>query len=189
MSPLVLASQSPRRRELLANMGFSFEIQIADIDESILLNEAPETAVKRLATEKALAIQATSGSGRVILASDTIVVAGEDILGKPQDQHHFEEMMTRLSGSTHRVMTAISVCDATRHVTQLVQTAVTFCELTQTDIASYWATGEPHDKAGGYGIQGIGGQFVLTINGSYSAVVGLPQVETKQLLASFGVYS
>lgn len=170
-------------------MGFNFDIEVADIDESVRAGEQPEEMVKRLAAEKAQAVSKKLVDDTVVLASDTIVVAEHCILGKPKDEADFEEMMKRLSGSTHRVMTAISVLDSVRHVTQLVQTEVTFCQLTDTEIKAYWQTGEPRDKAGGYGIQGIGGQFVLSINGSYSAVVGLPQVETKQLLASFEVYS
>lgn len=191
MRSLILASQSPRRADLLTQMGFNFTIIAADVDESALINERPRQLVSRLAQLKAQTISKRSNNDilnqNVVLAADTIVVINEKVLGKPSDFDHFYRMMQALSGATHTVMTAISICDSNTIKSQLVCTEVTFCKLDDADIQRYWDSGEPSDKAGGYGIQAIGGQFVTAINGSYSAVVGLPMVETRELLAEFGV--
>ena len=191
MQSLILASQSPRRAELLAQMGFEFSIIAADVDESALPEEAPTQLVSRLAQLKAQTILKQLNSEilkqSVVLAADTIVVIDEEVMGKPSGFDEFHRMMQALSGATHTVMTAISVCDTKKVESNLICTDVTFCHLNEADIDRYWQSGEPKDKAGGYGIQAIGGQFVKTINGSYSAVVGLPMVETREMLAEFGV--
>lgn len=186
---LVLASGSPRRKELLAQLGmgnrdFSFEILSADIDETHQAGEAATDFVVRLAKEKALAgLQLWSGTeAATVLGSDTIVVYQGEILGKPQDETDAQRMLQTLSGHCHSVMTAVAVTDGIRTVSCLVETKVQFCRLTEDDILAYIATKEPMDKAGAYGIQGLGGSFVQGIEGSYSAVVGLPLVETKALL-------
>lgn len=186
---LILASQSPRRAELLSHIAFDFSVLHADIDERIRKNETPYEAVKRLAEEKALTVQQKYqlNSHSVILASDTVVVIDKHILGKPTDFDDFSTMMKRLSAREHQVMTAICALRERHCISEVVTTDVTFADMSDADIIRYWETNEPQDKAGGYGIQGIGGQFVEKINGSYSAVVGLPLVETRKLLAKFGV--
>lgn len=191
MRDLILASQSPRRSDLLTQMGFAFHTISADVDESALVNEAPSQLVSRLAQLKAQTVLTDPFNdildSHVVLGADTIVVVNNEILGKPENFDGFQRMMRLLSASTHTVMTAINVSDNNKSKSQLVSTTVTFCDLSDEDIERYWLTGEPRDKAGGYGIQAAGGQFVASINGSYSAVVGLPMVETRQLLAEFGV--
>ena len=187
---LMLASASPRRAELLSQIGVEFIQQPVDLDESALTNEPPKAQVLRLAAEKANAawLQA-EGTAQVVLASDTMVVLDNQALGKPRNADHARSMLQSLSGRQHEVMTSVSVRDATRQKTLCVVTQVVFGPLTAAQIDDYWATGEPADKAGAYGIQGIGGQFVKSINGSYSAVVGLPLYETVQLLKEFEVMS
>jgi septum formation protein len=186
----MLASASPRRAELLSQIGVEFIQQPVDLDESALTNEPPKAQVLRLAAEKANAawLQA-EGTAQVVLASDTMVVLENQALGKPRNADHARSMLQSLSGRQHEVMTSVSVRDATRQKTLCVVTQVVFGPLTAAQIDDYWATGEPADKAGAYGIQGIGGQFVKSINGSYSAVVGLPLYETVQLLKEFEVMS
>ncbi|GIU43669.1 Maf family protein [Shewanella algidipiscicola] len=190
---LVLASASPRRRELLAQIGmadpeFRFEVLAADIDESHQASETAAQFVQRLAVEKAQAGLALYGqSPAVVLGSDTIVVLDGQILGKPVDEADAEQMLQQLSGREHSVMTAVAVTDGAKTLASLVETKVQFCGLTQQDILAYIATQEPMDKAGAYGIQGLGGCFVEAIQGSYSAVVGLPLVETKALLRKMQV--
>lgn len=191
MLSLILASQSPRRADILSLMGYSFSTRAADADESSLDHESPLQLVARLAQLKAQTVKQSLNNDTiketVVLAADTIVVINHLVLGKPADKAEFSTMMQALSANTHTVMTAISVCHGEEIKTMTICTDVTFCQLSDSDIDSYWASGEPRDKAGGYGIQGVGGQFVKAINGSYSAVVGLPMVETKELLEEFGV--
>ncbi|WP_039034092.1 Maf family protein [Shewanella sp. ECSMB14102] len=211
--PLILASASPRRRELLAqlalgNPNFGFEILPADIDESHQAGETPQQFVSRLAEEKAAAGLAlwhgnpehqqgsdtlvlgsdtlVLGSDTLVLGSDTIVVLGDRILGKPVDKADACAMLKSLSGRSHQVMTAVALTDGKRTETALVVTQVYFCDLSDADIQAYVASGEPMDKAGAYGIQGLGGSFVAKIEGSYSAVVGLPMAETRALLHKVG---
>ncbi len=172
-------------------MGFTFSVQSAGIDETPRSAESPLALVERLALEKAEAVyaqlDADSQNDTCVLAADTIVVAQQRILGKPSDKADFEFMMGLLSDAEHQVLTAIAGVSAERRIVECIATDVTFCPLSQHDIEHYWASQEPKDKAGGYGIQGLGGQFVSRINGSYSSVVGLPMVETRQLLERFGV--
>ncbi|GIU13817.1 MULTISPECIES: nucleoside triphosphate pyrophosphatase [unclassified Shewanella] len=195
---LVLASGSPRRKELLGQLAFlntnrakpfEFEILAADIDESHQVGESAEEFVLRLAQEKALAGLDLYGTDKqaVVLGSDTIVVLGETILGKPTDEANAAEILASLSGNAHQVMTAVALTDGTKMISRLVKTRVQFSVLSETDILAYIATGEPMDKAGAYGIQGLGGSFVEAIEGSYSAVVGLPLVETRALLCEMQV--
>lgn len=185
MSRLILASASPRRAELLAQIGVPFEVVPADIDETPKPGEAPEAYVERLAREKALAV-AGAESRLPVLGSDTSVVIGGDILGKPDSPASARSMLQRLSGSTHQVITAVAVAVPGRCHCRVVTTNVTFRPLSQAEIHAYVASGEPFDKAGGYGIQGLGGIFVCELKGSYSAVVGLPLCETAELLAEAG---
>ena len=179
---ILLASASPRRRELLAQLGVSFELVSGDIDETPRQNEAPADYVQRLAKAKAQAGLARSDGRKPVLGADTIVVADGQILGKPADFSIFSHTMQQLSGRCHQVMTAIALLDQQHCLQQLVCTEVCFRQLSQNDIQYYWHTGEPQDKAGGYGIQGLAAKFVQRINGSYTAVVGLPLCETEQLL-------
>lgn len=181
---LVLASASPRRVELLRQLGWEFVQQSADIDESMLTGEAPAALVERLAREKAAAVAQDWPADTGVLGSDTIVEIDGKVLGKPQHQQQAVAMLELLSGRIHRVMTAIALCYRGHCYAKVVTTEVQFTTLTPTMIADYWHSGEPQDKAGSYGIQGLGGNFVERIVGSYSAVVGLPLVETQQLLSS-----
>lgn len=197
---LVLASTSPRRKELLAQIGFgrpefSFTQVAPDIDETVQQGEAPRDYVRRLAAEKAQAGLALCAdmSQPAVLGSDTIVVLENQILGKPLDVADAKQTLSELSGRTHTVMTAVALTykagesDSTLKTSvRLVETQVRFCALSAADIEAYVASKEPMDKAGSYGIQGLGGCFVAAIEGSYSGVVGLPLVETRELLAEVG---
>ncbi len=184
---LILASQSPRRRELLSQLGYQFECLPADIDESPLRGESPSDYVTRLAHKKALYVAKNQPDTTIVLGSDTSVIKDGIILGKPCDFDQCKQHLLALSGSVHQVLTAISVVKAGLSKTVLVSTDVEFKVLSSAEMNRYWQTGEPQDKAGSYGIQGIAGQFVKNISGSYSAVVGLPLYETAQLLADFGL--
>ena len=186
---LVLASQSPRRKELLQQLGYDFICLPADIDESVLLTETPEQYVARLALEKASAIAQKQSANVVVLGSDTSVIFKQHILGKPESLTDCLAILTMLSGNSHQVVTAVAAVQGERSEVVLVSTEVDFKCLSEQEIRRYWQTGEPQDKAGAYGIQGIAGQFVKQIRGSYSAVVGLPLYETAQLLSTFGVQS
>lgn len=181
---ILLASNSPRRKELLGQLGFSFTAIGSDIDESVKQHEDPISYVKRMAIEKAL--KQNTKSNTIVLGSDTCVVFNNHILGKPTDFKDANEMLSMLSGNTHQVLTAIAVAQQDDVSVEVVTTNVTFKTLSQQEIMNYWQTDEPKDKAGSYGIQGIAGQFVTSIEGSYSAVVGLPLYETAQLLAKHG---
>jgi septum formation protein len=188
---LILASKSPRRKELLAQLGYQFTCLSADIDESVKYNEPAEQYVVRLAIEKATFIAKNIAKNQpettLILGSDTSVVLDNHILGKPTDLNDCLRQLLLLSDRQHQVITAIAVVKGQQVKSIAVTTEVTFKRLSEDEIIRYWHTGEPQDKAGSYGIQGIGGQFVKQISGSYSAVVGLPLYETAQLLADFGM--
>ena len=197
MKQLILASQSPRRKNLLAQLGYQFTTMSADIDESVQSNEQPKDYVVRLAKEKAITIFSAPSmqhsmqqqSNIIVLGADTSVVIDGDILGKPTDEADCISTLLRLSNKQHQVLTAIAAISADQVISTLVETQVQFKSITIEEIKEYWRTEEPCDKAGSYAIQGIGGQFVTTINGSYSAVVGLPLYETVQLLAQVGLPS
>ncbi|MBO1520395.1 Maf family protein [Oceanisphaera pacifica] len=189
MSPhIYLASGSPRRHELLAQLGITFAVLRPEVEELRHPNEEAATYVARLACDKAKAGLQVAPTLIPVLAGDTIVVLDGDVLEKPIDKADGVAMLRRLSGRTHQVMTAMALAtpkpQAKGHLlnTVTVCTQVRFRTLSDADIERYWASGEPVDKAGGYGIQGLGGRFVASINGSYSAVVGLPLVETEALL-------
>ncbi|EPE1849802.1 Maf family protein [Cronobacter dublinensis] len=185
MTDLYLASGSPRRQELLGMLGVSFERLVPGVEEQRAEKEAPQDYVTRLARDKARAGVALAARDLPVLGADTIVVLDGDVLEKPRDAAHAAEMLRRLSGQTHQVMTAVALADSLRVRERLVITRVTFRALTAQDIAAYVESGEPMDKAGAYGIQGMGGCFVRSIEGSYHAVVGLPLVETWELLSEF----
>lgn len=187
---LILASQSPRRKELLTQLGYNFQCLPADIDESIQSDENAAQYVARLALEKANAIaQNQADDDVVVLGSDTSVVFQQHILGKPESLDDCIAILKMLSDNSHQVVTAIAAVKGERSEVIVVTTDVDFKALSTQEITRYWQTGEPQDKAGAYGIQGIAGQFVKQIRGSYSSVVGLPLYETAQLLSSFGVKS
>nr|WP_210396751.1 Maf family protein [Motiliproteus sediminis] len=183
---MLLASQSPRRRELLAQIGVPLDCVQVDVDESPLAGESPAAYVARLALAKARAGWQLAGRGPV-LGSDTTVVCDRQILGKPMDEADCVATLMRLSGRTHQVLTAVALVDDERDAVEVVETEVAFRPLSEDECRRYWATGEPQDKAGSYGIQGLGAVFVAAINGSYSSVVGLPLQETATLLSQFGV--
>ncbi len=185
MLSLYLASGSPRRRELLTQLGLHFERLSAEVEEQRRVGEAAEHYVLRLAREKAQAGVTVAEQDLPVLGADTIVVLNGEVLEKPRDEQHAREMLAKLSGATHQVLTAVALADRHQQLDCLVTTEVTFRSLSAEDIAAYVASGEPMDKAGAYGIQGLGGNFVRKINGSYHAVVGLPLVETTELLSHF----
>lgn len=182
---LILASSSPRRRELLSQLGVSFLVQGADIDESVQPGEPPARYVERLAREKAAAVAARS-PGALVLAADTTVVRDDEILGKPQDVADAERMLTSLAGRAHEVLTGIAV-DGPARASRVVRTEVRFRSLSREEIAWYARSGEPLDKAGAYALQGAAGAFITGIQGSPSNVVGLPLAETVELLRQAGL--
>ncbi|MBN1007752.1 Maf family protein [Amphritea pacifica] len=184
---LVLASASPRRAELLQQIGVSCSVRPVDIPEVVGPGEQPQQFVARLAREKACAGLADAAEGAIVLGADTVVVSDGMILGKPVNREDALVMLQQLSGSRHRVMTAVAVTNRERILSQVVTTEVEFRTLSRAQCERYWDTGEPCDKAGAYGIQGLGAVFVASINGSYSAVVGLPLAETAALLEKFGI--
>lgn len=189
MKKLILASQSPRRQELLTQLGYQFSCLPADIDESVLADESPSQYVERLASQKAQYIAKNQPDTTLVLGSDTCVVFQNEILGKPENLAQCVAHLSLLEGQMHQVLTAVAVVKGELSKSVVVSTEVEFKPLSLQEMHNYWHTGEPQDKAGSYGIQGIGGQFVKQINGSYSSVVGLPLYETAQLLASFGLYT
>ncbi|KAA0020848.1 septum formation inhibitor Maf [Salinicola corii] len=182
---LRLASASPRRRELLASIGVVVEVAPADIDETRLKGESSENFVSRLAREKAEAGQA--GSALPTLGADTVVVCDDTIFGKPEDEAHAREMLMTLSGREHRVLSAVAVLGPRGLVETRVSTRVVMRRIDEAEASAYWTTGEPLGKAGGYAIQGLASVFVDHLEGSYSAVVGLPLAETAALLRAQGV--
>lgn len=178
---LILASGSPRRRELLLSAGVKFDVRPADVDESVRPGEDPRAYALRVATDKALAV-----AGDLVLAADTVVALGDTVLGKPRDVEDARRTLERLSGRTHRVFTAVVLGTRGRLKSRVCSTAVTFRLLTVADIDRYVSTGEPMDKAGAYGIQGLGGSLVDRVRGSYTNVIGLPLRETLALLDRWG---
>jgi septum formation protein len=184
---LVLASASPRRQELLRQLGVSFTVAPADIDETPRKGETPPEYVRRMAHEKAAAATGRAGTGILVLAADTVVVLGQQILGKPADRADAVNMLTMLSEQTHNVLSAVALSDGNGVSEALSDTRVSFGKLSAADAEAYWQTGEPTDKAGAYGIQGYGAVFVKRIEGSYTGVVGLPLYETAQLLKGAGI--
>lgn len=182
---VILASQSPRRRELLTLVGIAHEVRPADINEDVRPGEHPHAYTERLAIEKAQVIAAREPEA-IVIAADTTVVIDRDILGKPVDAADARAMVRRLSGRSHVVMTGIAVARAGRVASAVEEVGVTFRALTDDEIARYVATGEPMDKAGAYGIQGRAAMFIEEIKGSHSGIVGLPLCETALLLRDFG---
>ncbi|WP_340122412.1 Maf family protein [Methylobacter svalbardensis] len=183
---IILASASPRRQELLDQIKVTYRVNPVDLDETPLPNETPVDYVQRLAAEKSAACIAQLGDSLPVLAADTAVVLEGVIMGKPKDRDDAVAMLRQLSGKMHRVYSAISL-RGREHGQAISITEVTFRLLTESEIAVYWQSGEPVDKAGSYAIQGMGGVFVESINGSFSGVVGLPLFETAELLSKQGI--
>ncbi len=186
---IYLASASPRRQELLQQIGVDFDLLKVEVDETPLPGERPEAFVRRLALEKARAgrRQLDAGDARPVLGADTAVVVGDTIMGKPHDREHGVAMLQALSGCTHQVMTAVALV-GDHEAVQVSTSDVTFDTLGAATCEAYWSSGEPLDKAGGYAIQGLAAAFVTRLEGSYSGVVGLPLRETAALLGEFDIY-
>jgi septum formation protein len=184
---LILASQSPRRQELLRQLGLRFEVCVADVEEGPQALEAPAGYAVRIALEKARAGARRHGGDLPVLGADTDVVLDGRVLGKPRDRDDALAMLAALSDREHEVMSAVAVVQGARERTRLSVTRVRFGPVAPALAAAYWASGEPADKAGAYGIQGLGGRFVREIHGSYSGVVGLPIYETMEVLREFGI--
>ncbi len=185
-NPLLhLASSSPRRRELLDALGLEFSVAATDVDESPRQDESAQQMVLRLATAKARA--ADVDATEFVIGADTAVVLDDEVLGKPQGREHAIAMLLKLSGRDHVVLTGVALRGPGGVQTALSSTDVFFREISPDEALAYWHSGEPHDKAGAYGIQGQGGAFVKAISGSYSGVVGLPIYETTQLLRLAGI--
>ncbi|MDI1293681.1 MAG: Maf family protein [Methylobacter sp.] len=183
---IILASASPRRQELLDQIKVTYRVHPVDLDETPLPDETPVDYVQRLAAEKSAACTAQLGDSLPVLAADTAVVLGDLIMGKPKDRDDAVAMLRQLSGKMHRVYSAISL-RGREHGQAISITEVTFRPLTESEIAAYWQSGEPLDKAGSYAIQGRGGVFVESLSGSFSGVVGLPLFETAELLSKQGI--
>jgi len=189
---LVLASASPRRREILSQLGVQFRVVVSGVDERALPDEPVDAHVQRLASEKGREVRQRlreSGEPAFVLSADTVVVVEGEMYGKPEHDEDALRMLRRLSGRTHRVLTALALCDAASDYqdARLLTTEVTFRELDEATLRGYIASGEARDKAGAYAIQGLGAGLVRMISGSYTNVVGLPAAETLELLGCAGV--
>jgi septum formation protein len=183
---LILASASPRRSELLKQIGIRHSIMAVDIDETPWPGEAPAAYVERVAAEKSALCLASTATDLPVLAADTSVICDGRILGKPDDLQHAIEMLSHLSGRKHQVYSAVSL-RREQHWQALSVSEVRFRPLSHQEIVAYWQTGEPHDKAGAYAIQGLASVFIESITGSFSGVMGLPLFETAQLLSLAGI--
>ena len=181
---LILASGSPRRKEILENAGYKFEIITADADETLPEKISPEEAVKFLAELKGDAVKKDNGG--VVISADTVVAFGEKILGKPKSEEDAKGMLKMLSGNIHSVYTGVCVQDEEKKIIFAEKTDVKFYELSEKEIDNYVLTGEPMDKAGSYGIQGKGAVLVEKIDGDYLNVVGLPLARLSRVLKQFG---
>lgn len=188
MTRIILASSSPRRKELLSQVFIPFTIQAADADETIQPGTKPAEAVQQLALKKAAVVSAQNPDAAVI-GADTVVVSEGRILGKPENEQDAKRMLLSLSGRTHAVYTGVAIITPHEQVTFFEKTDVEFWELTEADISAYLETGEPFDKAGGYGIQSAGALFVKAIHGDYFNVVGLPVSTLSRQLVQMGLLS
>ncbi len=184
---IILASQSPRRRELLAQMGLSYRVEAADSDAHMERALPPDKLVEAISAEKAAAVARVEGEGPLIIAADTVVVLDGAVLGKPRDEGDARDMLARLSGREHQVYTGFTVRQGQKAVTRSERTDVRFRALSREEIGAYVATGEPMDKAGAYGIQGLGSLLVEAIRGDYFNVMGLPVCRVGLVLKEFGV--
>ena len=183
---LYLASKSPRRQELLAQIGLDYRLVDVAVDETPQPGESPPAFVRRVALAKARAGHVTHPD-HVVLGADTAIVVGKEILGKPRDRADAVEMLSRLSGQTHRVLTGVAIVSATGERYRLSDSRVSLRAIGTAEALAYWESGEPADKAGAYAIQGLGAVFVKHLSGSYSGVVGLPLFETAALLGELGL--
>jgi len=179
-SEIILASASPRRAELLDQIGVKYTIQVADINEDEQLNESAEDLVQRLAVEKSQAI--SSEVNQAVLGADTLGVLDGKLLVKPRDFNHAHEMLSSMSGQWHEILSAVAITYQGKTNVKLNRNSVLFRQLTNDEIKTYWETGEPQDKAGAYAIQGLAAPFIERIEGSYSGIMGLPLFETAELL-------
>jgi len=182
---LILASTSPRRRDILDSLRLEFDVQRVAVDETQLADESPHDMVRRLAAAKAAA--ADVAESHIVIGADTAVVLGDVALGKPRDEQDAIGMLLQLSAREHIVVTGVAVRSRAGTRTAVTATGVRFREIGHDEARRYWHSGEPRDKAGAYAIQGLGGMFVASISGSYSGVVGLPVFETVELLRAVGV--
>lgn len=182
---LILASNSPRRKELLAMLGYEFTVKPSDCDETTNITD-PYLLVKELAKRKAYAVKCESAD--TVIGSDTVVAINGKILGKPKNEDDAADMLRLLSGKTHTVYTGVSVLQGGTEITDTISCDVTFKEMTEKEISDYIKSGEPMDKAGAYGIQGKGSAFVERINGDYFAVVGFPCCYVNSVLNKLGIY-
>lgn len=186
MKKIILASKSPRRKQILEQFGVDFQIEISDFDESQIAFKTPIEMVEKLSFEKAKII-AERNPDAVTIGADTIVVFGNEIIGKPKSEEDALRILKLLSGNTHEVITGFTVMENEKSVTGYVSSKVKFKEISDSEIAAYIATGEPMDKAGGYGIQSKGGLFIESITGDYFNVVGLPVAALSDVLKDFEV--
>ncbi len=184
MIEIILASQSPRRKELMETLGYSFLTKTADIDETIDSSKGPEEEVVRLAYEKADKVRMDVCGDKIFIGADTIVVLGGEILGKPESLEDARNMLWKLSGSTHRVLTGVAILSEQKEIKWCEVAYVTFKELSEDEIEEYIKTGSPMDKAGSYGIQERGDKFVIEIKGDFDSVVGLPITKVGEILKS-----
>lgn len=184
---IILASQSPRRHELMKLTGLPFTVRVADIDETMDPALPVQQEVTRVSRMKAQAIASSASPDDIVIAADTIVVIDGRELGKPRSEEEARSMLRLLSGRTHEVVTVLSVCKGSRIESEAVVTKVTFRALSDLEIRAYIQTGEPMDKAGSYGIQGYGAMFVRCIEGDYFSVMGLPLCPLCRMLRAFGV--
>jgi septum formation protein len=188
---VILASASPRRQELLGQIGVSFQTVVPDVDETPRENESADAFVERLAVEKArngLLLASELGmTNAPVLGADTCIVFDGEILGKPVDRDHGIAMLARLAGHSHEVLTGVALVDASREQHAISRNRVTFAPMTPDEIAAYWDTGEAADKAGAYGVQGKAAAYIERIEGSYSGIVGLPLFEVAGMLKNLGM--
>lgn len=184
---LILASASPRRVDILNQIGVRFIVAPADIDESQISNESPTDFVCRLACQKSQTGYESQMGSQAVLGGDTIVVCDEKIFGKPKDYADSKRMLSQLSGRAHKVVSAVAINNGVEAAVLMSETLVTFRTISDQECLNYWNTGEPEGKAGSYAIQGFGSIFVESIEGSYSGVVGLPIAETCSLLRRFEI--
>ena len=187
MTPIILASKSPRRAELMQQIGLPFTVCPADADESVTPELSPAEAVAEISKRKALAVRKIRDAGDVIVACDTVVALDHRIFGKPHTAEEAEAMLHLLSGRTHSVFSGLTVCCGTAVTSAVECTDVTFRTLSDAEITAYVKSGEPMDKAGAYGIQGLGAVLVERIAGDYFNVVGLPLCRLAQMLCPFGI--
>jgi len=179
---IILASASPRRAELLDQIQVDYTIQAVDIDESSYENETPIALVERLAVEKSQAISVSEANGLAVLGADTLGVINDQLLVKPKNFDHAHDMLSMMSGQWHDILSAVAISFEGKTLVRVNKNKVLFRELSFSEIQSYWATGEPQDKAGAYAVQGLAASFIERIEGSYSGIMGLPLFETTALL-------